>query len=185
MNSNNYNKQKIRAIIRKIEMIEMKGGGCNNCGYNRNLAALEFHHINPKYKSFKLDMRKISNCTLEKLKEEFEKCELLCSNCHREHHNRNLEISLIKERMDLLYEDKKTFSNSKPLKKLNCEVCDIEMDNINGKRFCSDNCRYSHHPPLIKIDEEYENLKSWDKVAKKLNTTRKIIYNIRKRNNKL
>ena len=36
----------------KIKAIEYKGGKCNVCGYNKNVNALEFHHINPKTKSF-------------------------------------------------------------------------------------------------------------------------------------
>lgn len=28
------------------------GGKCQECGYNKNIAALEFHHINPDEKEF-------------------------------------------------------------------------------------------------------------------------------------
>lgn len=36
----------------KLRAIEYKGGKCECCGYNKNLSALEFHHINPKEKEF-------------------------------------------------------------------------------------------------------------------------------------
>ena len=65
-------------------MINFLGGCCSKCGYNKNYAALEFHHV--KDKSFSLDSRKISNTSMSKLLEELKKCILLCSNCHKEHH---------------------------------------------------------------------------------------------------
>ena len=50
MNSNYYEKQKERALTRKLEIIERKGGKCEICGYDKNIAALELHHVNPENK---------------------------------------------------------------------------------------------------------------------------------------
>lgn len=83
-NPNSTYSQYKRADIRKKQMISSLGGCCSKCGYNKNYAALEFHHI--KDKSFNLDSRNISNTSMTKLLEELKKCILLCSNCHREHH---------------------------------------------------------------------------------------------------
>ena len=83
-NSNSTYSQFKRADIRKKQMINFLGGCCSKCGYNKNYAALEFHHV--KDKSFSLDSRKISNTSMSKLLEELKKCILLCSNCHKEHH---------------------------------------------------------------------------------------------------
>src|ERR1039458_7878482 len=41
-------------LKRKIKMVEYKGGKCCICGYNKNLAALDFHHKNPLTKDFEL-----------------------------------------------------------------------------------------------------------------------------------
>lgn len=68
----------------KMLMIDYKGGRCSRCGYNKHFAALEFHHIDPSKKDFALS--KISSLS-EKVKLELDKCELLCSNCHREVHS--------------------------------------------------------------------------------------------------
>ena len=57
-----------------------RGGACEICGYCKNIAALEFHHINPEEKKFNVDMRKFSNMNLEKLEAELEKCILVCAN---------------------------------------------------------------------------------------------------------
>lgn len=83
--TNTYHSQTIRGLRRKTLLIEYFGGCCEKCGYNKNLAALEFHHI--KNKSFQLDMRTLSNNSINVLYEESKKCMLLCANCHRELHN--------------------------------------------------------------------------------------------------
>jgi hypothetical protein len=89
LNSNCYANQKKRAINRKLDLINQMGGKCS-CGYNKNLAALVFHHVNPNTKSFELDSRRISNMSMEDLISESKKCILLCHNCHMEIHYPNL-----------------------------------------------------------------------------------------------
>ena len=37
---------------RKANLIAVCGNQCNLCGYNKVISALEFHHINPKEKSY-------------------------------------------------------------------------------------------------------------------------------------
>ena len=72
---------------RKKELIEYKGGKCIKCGYNRCIAALEFHHRDPAQKDFTIGNNKANRSkTLEAIKKEVDKCDLLCSNCHREVH---------------------------------------------------------------------------------------------------
>ena len=85
--TNTYHSQTIRSLKRKLELIELKGGGCEVCGYNKNLAALQFHHRNPKDKKFGLDVRSLGNLKMETIVNEVAKCDLLCANCHLETHN--------------------------------------------------------------------------------------------------
>ena len=84
--NNSYDKQQIRGQKRKDKLIALSGGKCIKCGYNKCTAAMSFHHINPQLKSFSLDYRHLSNTTMSKIMNEFSKCELLCLNCHAEHH---------------------------------------------------------------------------------------------------
>lgn len=84
-NRNTYYYQTKRAKERKLMFIEQLWWCCQKCWYKKNSAALEFHHTRDK--EFKLCSRKIANTKMETLREELAKCELLCSNCHREHHN--------------------------------------------------------------------------------------------------
>lgn len=83
--TNTYHSQTIRGYRRKMLLIEYFGGCCQECGYSKNLAALEFHHLHNK--SFQLDLRTLSNNSIRVLFDEAKKCKLLCSNCHRELHN--------------------------------------------------------------------------------------------------
>jgi hypothetical protein len=58
-------------------------GGCLICGYDRCIAALQFHHVDPREKSFHVSRDGVS-LSLERAREEARKCVLLCSNCHAE-----------------------------------------------------------------------------------------------------
>jgi len=83
----NYEMQQKRGVERKIKLVQMFGGKCKCCSYDKNYASLSFHHKNPKTKLFSLDLRNLSNKKWERLIEEAEKCELLCLNCHMELHH--------------------------------------------------------------------------------------------------
>jgi transposase-like protein len=85
-----YTCQQARGLERKKQLIEIAGGECCDCGYKKNISALEFHHLNPKEKSFGIDLRKCSCAKWESLVEEVKKCVLICANCHRERHNPDL-----------------------------------------------------------------------------------------------
>lgn len=69
----------------KALAIEYKGGKCCKCGYNKCDAALEFHHRDPKEKEFSFGL--FRGYKFESLKEELDKCDIVCANCHREIHH--------------------------------------------------------------------------------------------------
>ena len=110
-NPNSYKNQKLRGLKRKYEAIIQKGGKCEICGYDKNISALEFHHIDPSNKNFQLDSRHFSNNTIDNLQNEINKCILLCANCHREIHNPSLKL----EEIDNIIGDikKTSFTNKK------------------------------------------------------------------------
>ena len=60
-NPNTTFAQNIRAMRRKLKLIEEMGGKCEICGYDKNISALDFHHKDPSQKEFQLDARKIAN----------------------------------------------------------------------------------------------------------------------------
>ena len=63
---------------------EEAGNCCSRCGYDKCLAALEFHHTDPTVKEGGIIG---STASLAKQRAEAEKCILVCANCHRELHN--------------------------------------------------------------------------------------------------
>lgn len=85
-NPNTYQSQSKRATQRKLLFVNKLGKGCSKCGYNKNLSALEFHHVDETKKDMSLDSRNLGNHSLKILEKELSKCILLCANCHREHH---------------------------------------------------------------------------------------------------
>lgn len=66
--------------------IEYKRNKCCICGYNKCKSALEFHHLDPKQKDFGISAKGYTR-SWEKIKEELDKCIMVCANCHREIHD--------------------------------------------------------------------------------------------------
>ena len=176
MNSNSYQNQKERGLKRKYEYILSRGGKCEKCGYNKNLAALDFHHINPQEKEFAIDARKFANGDLSKLKKELDKCTILCANCHREIHHPDMEMNNLS---DIINSDKKSFSS--PRYKSVCPVCKKEFKNTGGKIYCSQECKENkkNYPSKVQVEFQYSLLHSWQKVANYFGLTRRIIQGIR------
>lgn len=81
------NVQRRREKVKKLS-IEYKGGECQICGYNKCIDALEFHHINPEEKEFGISAKGYTR-SWEKVRDELDKCILVCSNCHREIHSKD------------------------------------------------------------------------------------------------
>ncbi len=103
------NKQKNE---RKIKAVEYLGGKCSICGYNKSFKSLCFHHIKNK----KYNISHIITNNWNFLKEELDKCVLLCLNCHgelhfRKHKNQSYVTKSQNKRKDLLFElyDSKCF----------------------------------------------------------------------------
>lgn len=68
----------------KKHLVDRLGGKCENCGYDRSLRALEFHHPNgTKEFGISAEFHK-----MEDYYTEVDKCRLLCANCHREEHEK-------------------------------------------------------------------------------------------------
>lgn len=76
---------KRRAVRFKQRCVDYKGKDCIRCGYNRCIAALEFHHRDPSEKDFKISLTR-NQYRWEQVKLELDKCDLVCSNCHKELH---------------------------------------------------------------------------------------------------
>lgn len=83
-----YLRKAVSKRRRKLREMACKyrGGKCEICGYNKSQRALSFHHIDQKQKKFGLSARGLTR-SWEKIKEEIDKCILICANCHMEVHD--------------------------------------------------------------------------------------------------
>lgn len=73
--------------IDKVKYIAVayKGNKCQCCGYDKYIGALEFHHVDPSQKDFSIASKGYTH-SWDKVRQEIEKCVLVCANCHREIH---------------------------------------------------------------------------------------------------
>jgi 5-methylcytosine-specific restriction endonuclease McrA len=67
----------------KLKAVEVLGGQCSICGYDKHPGVLDFHHINPATKSFGISSGGFSR-SWTTIENELKKCILVCANCHRE-----------------------------------------------------------------------------------------------------
>ena len=60
--------------------------GCSSCGYKDNPDILHFHHKDPTTKINNISRMLGKNHSMEKIKQEIDKCDLLCITCHHKEH---------------------------------------------------------------------------------------------------
>lgn len=68
----------------KKDWLDSQKVKCERCP-ETHIACLEFHHRNPAEKDFLLSVA-VAKYSLDRIKAEAAKCDVLCSNCHRKHH---------------------------------------------------------------------------------------------------
>ena len=74
--------QSIKRRKRKKILVDLLGGSCIICGYNKCLEALQFHHREESHKT--ISISKNLSGSFKNLKKEIQKCILVCANCHAE-----------------------------------------------------------------------------------------------------
>lgn len=69
----------------KANLVSEFGGKCKICNYDRCIANMVFHHVDPTKKDFTI-AAKGQIYAYERLRKEASKCVLLCCRCHGEVH---------------------------------------------------------------------------------------------------
>ena len=170
---NTYEYQKARGLKRKMELIRLKGGSCEACGYKTNISALEFHHKDPSKKDMKLDLRRLANTKWETLLKEAEKCMLLCANHHREIHNPDKEFQAMEE---LVKQYEKTIVSVRTKNTNTCDDCGSAVAFYSKRcKSCNDiNRRKTSWPDKEALLKEVEeNGHTW--CGKKYEVSRRTI----------
>jgi hypothetical protein len=135
-----------RRRLLKIKAIEYKGGACCKCGYNKCIPALEFHHIDPAGKDFALSADGHTR-SWQEIKDELDKCILVCANCHREIHDAQINKPKIIEVVKVKIE--KTC--------LDCEKTFSVIPSDSDRKYCSQEC-YKNSTRKIKERPSKEQL---------------------------
>ena len=92
----NTRKEEVRRQhkIKFIKLLDKKRKvECERCGYNKSFAAIDFHHKGEKILNIskaigKLSSKSFVNGRANEILMEIDSCEILCSNCHREEHEK-------------------------------------------------------------------------------------------------
>lgn len=71
-----------RRIKHKSRLLGLTERKCARCGYNEFLAALDFHHVDPRSKEFKMG-NLVGAKNFDLALKEADKCVVLCTCCHR------------------------------------------------------------------------------------------------------
>jgi vacuolar-type H+-ATPase catalytic subunit A/Vma1 len=79
-------RDKQRKINRDYIKQVKESSPCVDCGTNYPYYVMDFDHLSNKFNNIS---RMITNNNLDEIKAEIDKCEIVCSNCHRERTHKN------------------------------------------------------------------------------------------------
>lgn len=143
---------------KKQNIVNLFGGKCSLCGYNKCLNALEFHHLDKNEKEEEPTYI-IMRWSFERAKKELDKCILVCSNCHREIHAEEYDLNI----------NLRTFV--RPWLTKECNYCNKEFitKEVEAK-YCGLSCfQYSQRKVIRPNKEELAELMSihsWKQLGK-------------------
>jgi len=163
----------IRRMKLKQQLVDYKGGKCELCGYNKNVKALSFHHLDPNEKEYNISKYSKS---LERLKKEVDKCQLLCMNCHAETHDKHY-ISTTNYKKRYQYYLEKIKMKPTIIKKCKNCLCSFKP-RTKFQIYCNKQCYKKYNPTKCPTKKELEIL-VWQKpsinIAKQLGVSDRVI----------
>jgi hypothetical protein len=152
---------------RKLKAVELMGGSCSKCDYNRNLSALEFHHIDPKTKEF--NWKQVCKKPWDQVIQELSKCIIVCKNCHAEIHNPNMSIADVEQLTTSANSmlEKSRYATErflKPTGKCAYHSCD---NNVFATKYCSHECASLSQRKVVRPSKkELQNQLESDSIVK-------------------
>lgn len=148
MDSKQRWRRKARAYL-----AEAFGGKCTVCGYDKTIAALDYHHVDSAGKDRVLSIAMRDGYAWSKIVVEARKCTIVCCRCHREIHAGITELPKEYARFNEEYADVIR------LKKKEFDACPIcSKDKWVSYSFCSHECASKNFKRFDLSKEELENL---------------------------
>lgn len=149
----------------KKRAVEYLGGKCNRCNLvDKCLDVYCFHHKDPSTKSFKISSRRMK---FETIRDELDKCLLLCVNCHRKEH---CKYKTGNDRYTRYRRNRKIKASAMFDNK--CSDCNLAYEL----------CVYDfHHPDFSQKDLNFSDNKSWAITEKELKKCVMLCANCHKR----
>lgn len=151
-------RQAYRSKVLKHKAVIYKGGKCEICGYDKCEYALEFHHTDSLEKEFAISHK--YNNSWEKIRDELDKCIMICSNCHREIHDSTHRKIDEYEKWITSKEERDKNVNIRRQQKEAEKKALIEKYNISAEQLHSVrlNARKVERPTKDAFYEEYESV---------------------------
>jgi len=175
--SKSSDKVKRWRLRQKIKLMEYKGNKCHECGYDKikYLSAFDFHHRDPNEKEFGIAYK--GRCIgFKKLKKEVDKCDVLCTRCHQELHDKKHW----EERKRLL-----SVNRRKVTKEINCHFCEkIFKQKRKEQKYCCVECGRKGIKTIPEynielLEEDFKKI-GYKEVMKKYNLKRSSLYKLLK-----
>ncbi len=150
-----YELQKERWKLRKLKVLKMLGGKCSICGYDKNIAALHFHHIDPTLKD--VDWIGMRQLKWSALIDEIKMCKLVCANCHIEIHNPHCSTIIRNEILDNYQYNTLIDERVRIIQPTGkCPICN---DDVYGTKYCSiQHASFGNRVTVRPSKEELEDL---------------------------
>ena len=175
---------------KKLFAVESFGGKCQICGYDKCIDALEFHHIDKSTKKEKPSYV-IMRWSWENAKKELDKCILLCSNCHKEIHFKELNTDIVFTEKFLTKQNEYLIKYVKPWLEKKCKYCDKTYSTKSDIQiYCSKYCksldeRKVERPSKEELKQLIDDKISWVQLGKMFGVSNNAVKKWAKRYNLL
>lgn len=148
------------------------GGKCTICGYDKAIAALDYHHINPNEKDSMLCVAMRNGYAWSKIVREARKCTIVCCRCHREIH---AGVTVLPDNYATFNEE---YVDVIKLRKAEFDACPICGEEKNKRqKYCSVSCSVTNQMRLRRFEIAKDDLaglvheKPYTEIAKMFGVT--------------
>ena len=138
-----------KAWRRKVNqhLAEAFGGKCTICGYDKEISAFDYHHVDPKSKKMLVSAAISSGLAWATIIEEARKCTMICCRCHRELHAGVVELPKNYAKFNEDYAD------AIKLKEIEYDKCVCGNEKNKQHKFCSIAC-FSKSQRRFQVDKD-------------------------------